>query len=323
MAERAPDARRVSVVTVSWNSARWLDGCLASLAAQQLAPVQVVVVDNGSADDSAGVARRRGAQVIEAGANLGFCRASNLGYRSTHGGSVLFLNPDVVLEPDYLARATAPFEAAPRVGFVAGKLLRFDRRTLDSAGQILARSRRTVERGYGQPDAGQFDEPGPIFSACGAAALYRRAALEDVAPDGEVFDEDFFAFHEDLDLGWRANRMGWRGRYEPSARAYHFRGSTDPAVTGEGPRRARLTTLSDDLAYHAVKNRYLAMIKNDRPGAMLRDLPFILGREALVWGYLALRRPRVGWRVIADRRSRRRARQRRRALRPRWQEAAA
>jgi len=310
----AYDPRRVSAVVVTWNSASYVEKCLASLQAQRLRPVQVVVVDNGSTDASARLARDAGAEVLEAGRNLGFCRANNLGWERARGGAVLFVNPDVVLDPDYLECATRELAAGARVGLVAGKLLRFDGATLDSAGQLLARSRRTVERGYGQPDEGHFDQAGPIFSVCGAAALYRRAALEQIAPDGEVFDEDFFAFHEDIDLGWRAQRMGWKGRYVPEARGLHFRGSTDPGIRSDEPRRSRLRTLSNDLAYHAVKNRYLAMIKNDALGAVLRDLPFILGREALLWGYLALARPRVGWRVLRDGAMRRRAWRRRREL---------
>ncbi|MGD8376527.1 MAG: glycosyltransferase family 2 protein [Acidobacteriota bacterium] len=306
----------MSVVIVTWNSSRWIGECLASLREQLLRPEEVIVVDNGSRDGTVSIARGGGAEVRETGGNLGFCRASNLGYAAARGGSVLFLNPDVVLEPDYLRRAVPAFAEGDRVGFVAGKLLRFDRRTIDSAGQRLGRSRRTVDRGYGKADRGQLDEPVEVFSVCGAAALYRRRTLEDVAPDGEVFDEDFFAFHEDLDLGWRARNRGWVGRYVPDARGYHFRGATDAAIAGGRRRRRRLRTLPDELAYHAVKNRYLAMLKNDRPGAFLRDLPFILGREAQIWAYLAVCRPGVAWRVLRDTGTRRRARARRRSARP-------
>jgi len=129
-----------------------------------------------------------------------------------------------------------------------------------------------------------------------------------------VFDEGFFAFHEDIDLGWRAQRLGWRGRYVPGARALHFRGATDPAVRAGGRRRSRLRTLPDELAYHAVKNRYLALIKNDAAGALMRDLPFILCREVALWGYLLACRPAVARRVLGDSASRRRAWERRRVL---------
>jgi GT2 family glycosyltransferase len=285
---------------VTWDSARVLPACLEALAAQTLAPERVVVVDNASMDDSAGIARRFGCEVIANRANLGFCRASNLGWARARGGAALFLNPDVVLEAGYLEAATAPLQASPRVGLVAGKLLRFDRVTLDSTGQFLGRSRRTIDRGYGQRDQGQFEVGGPVFSVCGAAALYRREALEDIAPDGEVFDADFFAFHEDLDLGWRAQRHGWSGCYVPAARGYHLRGGSNEELRRAAVPRARLRTLPDPVLRHAVKNRYLAMIKNDTLPAIARDLPFILGRELLLWSYLGLCRPRVAWGVVTD-----------------------
>jgi len=299
-------AHRVSVVIVSWNSAAFLSECLDSLRAQRLPPFQVVVVDNASQDGCVELARAAGAEVVENDDNLGFCRGSNLGWARCKGDAVLFLNPDVILDPDYLLHAMSALEAHPEAGMVAGKLLRFDGVTLDSAGQLLARSRKTVERGYDATDQGQFDAAGYVFSVCGAAALYRRTTLEQVAPDGQVFDEDFFVFHEDLDLGWRAQRLGWRGWYEPRARARHFRGSTD-AARRAGSRRRRLTTLPAEVAYHAVKNRYLSMIKNDTLIHVLLDLPFILGREVLLWSYLMLRRPQVGWRVLTDGACRRRA----------------
>jgi GT2 family glycosyltransferase len=312
---------RVSVVIVSWNSAAFLGECLASVAGQTRPVHQVVVVDNASRDGSAALARQAGAELVQNDDNLGFCRGSNLGWARSTGDAALFLNPDVILEENYLEHALEALHQ-PGVGMVAGKLLRFDGITLDSAGQEMARSRRTVERGYDLPDHGQFDEPGPVFSVCGAAALYRRETLEDVAPEGEVFDEGFFAFHEDLDLGWRAQRLGWQGWYEPAARARHFRGSTD-AERRAGSRRRRLATLPAEAAYHAVKNRYLAMIKNDAVGDVLADLPFILGREMLLWGYLLLRRPTVGWRVLRDRAGRRRAWECRRRLAGRRQAGAA
>jgi len=306
------DRSRVTVVIVTWESAQVLPDCLDSLAAQTLTPESIVVVDNASSDGCAELARRSGCEVIANRENLGFCRASNQGWERARGGAVLFLNPDVVLDPGYLEAATAGLQEGPRIGFVAGKLLRFDRATLDSAGQLLGRSRRTVERGYGEPDRGQFDLAGPVFSVCGAAALYARAALEEIAPDGEVFDSDFFAFHEDLDLGWRAQRHGWTGRYVPAARGYHLRGGSHEGLRSSVVPRSRLRTLPDSILRHAVKNRYLAMIKNDTLPRIIRDLPFILGRDLLLWGYLGVCRPRVAWSVAADRESRRRAWEKRR-----------
>src|SRR5262249_50839389 len=140
------------------------------------------------------------ATLVENGRNLGFCAANNIGLARSRGDYVLFLNADAVLTPAYLEEALREMEADRAVGMVAGKVLRFDRRTIDTAGQRLTRARRIEERGYGEIDRGQYDEPGEVFSVCGAVALYRRAAIDSVTLDGEFFDEDFFAFWEDLDV---------------------------------------------------------------------------------------------------------------------------
>jgi hypothetical protein len=155
-------ARDGSVIVVSWNSARFLEGCLASLAAQRGAVMEVVVVDNGSTDGSAALARARDprARVIELGENRGFCAANNAGPRGGHG----IVRPVPQRRRGALRRLrradASGLRRDPRIGMVAGRLLRFDRRTVDSAGQFLTRSRRVVERAYGEPDGPGLDAPG-------------------------------------------------------------------------------------------------------------------------------------------------------------------
>ena len=287
------DARLVSVIVLSWNSREFLEECLASVLRQTHPEVELIVVDNASTDGSAALVKQRfpEASLVENAANIGFCAGNNVGVRRARGGFVLFLNADAILEPDYLERALAALEAGASIGMVAGKVLRFDRRTLDTTGQILTRGRRVKERGYGETDLGQHDRPGEVFSVCGAVALYRRLVVDDVSLAGEFFDEDFFAFGEDLDVGWRARRLGWRCVYEPRARAYHFRGGTQ-AVRPEGhARRREMTRRPPQIQAHIVKNRYLAMIKNETPGSFLVNLPFILGWELVLWAWLIMFSP--------------------------------
>jgi GT2 family glycosyltransferase len=283
----------VSVIVVSWNSRDFLPGCLASVREQSHPAVEVIVVDNASSDGSPALAREHhpSALVIENTQNLGFCAVNNIGLKRARGAYILFLNADATLEPRYLEEALRAFPADRRTGMVAGKVLRFDHHTLDTTGQILTRSRRVRERGYGEPDRGQYDRPGEVFSVCGAVALVSREMVESVSLDGEFFDEDFFAFYEDLDAGWRAQRLGWRCAYVPSAVARHFRGGTQDARRDGPARRREMTRRPPVIQAHIVKNRYLAMIKNDSPAAFLRDLPFILFWDALLWGWLALRSP--------------------------------
>jgi len=307
---------RVSVIVLSWNSREFLEGCLASVLAQTHPDVELIVVDNASDDDSAQFVRERfpSALLIENAVNTGFCAGNNIGLKRAHGAYILFLNADAVLEPTYLEKALERFASHERAGSVAGKVLRFDRRTLDTTGQILTRSRRVKERGYGEPDSGQYERPGDVFSVCGAAALYRREAIDDVSVDGEFFDEDFFAFGEDFDAGWRARRLGWACLYEPSAVAAHYRGGTQAVRGVTGRKRLEMTRRPPHIQAHIVKNRYLAMIKNETPGSFLANLPFILAWDIALWVWLAIFSPATILMIWRHRGLFRRAFAKRRAL---------
>ena len=298
----------VAVIVVTRDSARFLVDCLASLRGLERPPAEVVVVDNASADGTPDLVRREfpEAVLLETGGNAGFCRANNLGIASCRSPFVLVLNPDTRLDSRFLEELLPAFDD-PRVGSACGKLLRFDGRTVDSAGQILGRSRQPVDRGYGTLDRGAFDRDDEVFGACGAAALYRRAMIEDVAdPGGAFFDEAFFAYYEDLDVAWRARRRGWRVAYRHRAVGFHHRGGTATSLSAR--RRARaLLARDDDLRFHIAKNRYLTVLRNDRPGAYLRDLPFVLARDVGTLGILLLTSPRVLVRLWREREAFRRA----------------
>lgn len=291
----APEGQApVAVVIVTWNSARFLEGCLGSLARLARPPAEIAVVDSGSTDGSADLARRLcpAARVLACADNVGFCAANNRGIRATTSPFVLVLNPDTILEPEFLERMLPAFDD-PGVGIVAPKLLRFDRTTIDSAGQLLSRSRRPRDRGYGRADRGQFDRDEAVFGACGAAALYRRAMLQSIAdPGGSYFDEAFFAFGEDLDLAWRAARLGWRAVYRHRAVGYHARGGT--AAGRE--RLRRLTAFlgrSEEVRFHVIKNRYLCILRNDTVAGYLGNLPFVLGRDLALLAMVLVGSPSV------------------------------
>jgi GT2 family glycosyltransferase len=292
----------VAVVIVTWNSAAYLPGCLDSLRRLVRPPAEIVVVDSGSSDGAADLVRRDypEARLVACAENVGFCRGNNLGIGATSSPFVLVLNPDTWLEPEFLERLLPGFDD-PAVGIVAGKLLRFDRATLDTAGQLLSRARRPQDRGYGQPDRGQFDRDAAVFGACGAAALYRRTMLEAVADPGPCyFDETFFAFGEDLDLAWRAQRAGWRAVYRHRAVGYHARGGSATRAP-RLRRRIPLLGRSPEIRFHAVKNRYLAILRNDTVAAYLRDLPFIASRDLATLVLLLLTSPGVLARLWRER----------------------
>jgi GT2 family glycosyltransferase len=296
---RAP----IAVVVVAWNSAAYLPGCLDSLRGLARPPAELVVVDSGSTDGSADLVRRGypEARLIVHEENIGFCRGNNLGIRATSSPFVLALNPDTVLEPQFIERLLPAFED-PRVGIAAGKLLRFDGKTLDSAGQRLSRARRPKDRGYNCLDVGQFERDEEVFGACGAAAMYRRAMLDAIADPGpDYFDEAFFAFGEDLDLAWRAQRCGWRAAYRHRAVGYHAR-SASATKAPRLRRRVALLGRSPEIRFHAVKNRYLTILRNDSVAGYLRNLPFIWARDLAVLALLLAASPGVVVRLWRQRR---------------------
>jgi GT2 family glycosyltransferase len=223
MTGSAPSA--VSVVIPNWNGRRWLPGCLASLAAQQLPPAEVIVVDNGSADDSLAYLHDEhpGIRVLALGANTGFAHAANRGIAAAGSDLVALINTDVELEPDWLAATSAPLSEDPRVAAVACKMLQLgDRRAIYDAGDVLRRDGACVQRGRFERDDGRFDTPGDVFGACAGAALYRRDAV--LAVGG--FDERYFAYLEDVDLALALRRAGWNCRYVPAVALHAGEGSS-------------------------------------------------------------------------------------------------
>ncbi len=261
-----------SVVVPNFNGRRWLPGCLDSLAAQTLAPTEVVVVDNGSSDGSAALASGRpGVRVVELGRNLGFAAAANRGIGSVETESVALVNTDVVLAADWLERMEAALGSAPDVGAVACKMVDLeDPSVLYDAGDVLRRDGVCEQRGRFERDDGSFDEPGEVFAASAGAALYRRGAVLDVGG----FDERFFLYLEDVDLGLRLRLAGWRCRYEPAV-ARH---------AGEGSAPAGGPT-----AWTWVERNTLLLAAKAFP---LRWAPQVLYRQA-GWAWHALRERRL------------------------------
>ncbi len=305
--ERSPSGGKhpsapVAVVIVTWNAAPFISDCLRSLRDLRRPPAETMVVDNASVDGTLEIVRRGFPEVglIRCESNLGFCRANNLGIARTTSPFVLVLNPDTRLGEDFLEVLLPAFDD-PRVGMAAGKLLRFDGRTIDSAGQDLARSRQPKDRGYGRKDRGQFDRDQEVFGVCGAAALYRRAMLTDLADqEGTIFDETFFAFYEDLDLAWRGRRRGWKAVYRHRAIGFHARGGTSRS-RGVRRRFAALLGRPPEVRFHVAKNRYLTILRNDTPRDYLVNLPFVLARDLGMIGLLLLTSPGVLLRLWRER----------------------
>ena len=244
----------VAVVIPNFNGARWLPGVLDSVAAQTVAPAEVVVVDDGSTDGSLALLAERfpDVRVVALPANGGFARTANAGLAAVGGEAVALLNTDVVLAPDWLERAVAALEAAPHAAAVATKMVDLDDPSLlYDAGDVLRRDGACEQRGRFERDTGRYDAPGEVFSACAGAALYRRAAV--LAVGG--FDERFGTYLEDVDLGLRLRLAAWRCRWEPRAVARHAGGGSSG---GAPPRPRRVGGAQHAAARRALVPRALA-----------------------------------------------------------------
>ena len=283
-----------------------LENCLESLARQSHPPAHVVVYDTG-------VDPARYETQQQAHPELSFMSGPNVGYagganrvvdrlrREGEPAFILLLNPDVTLDRDFAERLIASIVDAPRVAIATGKLLRPDRKTLDSAGIVFPRHRRPRDRGSEEPDRGQYDRAERVDAVSGAAMLLRVAALDTLALEGELFDESFFAYHEDTDLCWRARRFGYQVFYEPAAVAVHARGW----------QKAARESIPVAIRRHSFKNHYLQLVKNETLWGALRNLPWLFGWEVLRLGFVLTRDwpmlPAYGeaWRALPQARRRR------------------
>jgi GT2 family glycosyltransferase len=270
---------KVAVNIVTYNSANDIQACLDSLAAQTFRDFQIRILDNASTDRTLEALKKFEGSVTRSAVNTGFAKAHNDLIRLNPAEYVLILNPDTILRSEFLDRIVNALDGRPDAASATGKLLRMDGKTLDSTGIVMLRCQRHLDRGADEPDRGQYDKPEDVFGPSGAAALYRMKALEDVAVNGQYFDEDFFAYREDADLAWRCRLMGWTSIYVPSAVALHRR-----RVTPE--RRSELPAV---LNYHSVKNRFLLRLNNMTGSLYARDFFKITTRDLAVVGYVLLR----------------------------------
>ncbi len=297
-----PEALPISVVLVTWNSASTLSACFRGLAESRPPAAELIVVDNASVDDSAARVERFAAEapfpvrLIRNDTNTGFAAAANRGIAESSRPYVFLLNPDVRLLPDTLSTLHGSLSIAPPdVAAAGGKLFRSEgeelsaTRVLDSTGIVMTGSGRHFDRGAGEIDLEQYDALGEVFGLTGAAVLFRREALEAAKVDGEIFDEDFFAFREDVDLAWRLRGFGFRALYDPEAIAFHRRNVV--------PERRR--ELSKEINFHSVKNRFLLRIHHADARWLLRFGPKSLARDIVVVGAcLTVERsslPALGW----------------------------
>ncbi len=217
---------RVSVVVVNLNGRMMLESCLNSLWSQVYEDFEVIVVDNGSTDGSVDYLRSMAEErlrIVALPDNRGFAGGSNEGIRVARGACIATLNNDAEAHPGWLGALVDAMEAEPSRGMCASKILfAGDRRRIDKAGHLIYLDGLNHGRGSGEMDTGQFDRVEEVLFPDAAAALYRRDMLDEVG----LFDEQFFAYGDDADLGLRGRLAGWTCIYVPSAVVYHIHSAT-------------------------------------------------------------------------------------------------
>jgi len=235
--------------------------CLVSLVNQTERAIEVVVVDNSGKQlaRQAG-AERFGATILENPRNLGFSAAVNAAFRRSRAPFLATLNDDAVAHPHWVGALLAAVEARPEVGMCASQVRLMGEDSLDSAGMLIARDGATKQRGH-REDPARYGSLEEVLFPSACAALYRRAMLEEIG----LFDEDFFLYCEDSDLGLRARWAGWQCLYVPQAVVEHRYSQTAVAFPALK-------------AYYLERNRLFLIVKN-LPASLLVAAPwFALAR---------------------------------------------
>ncbi len=267
-------APRVAVVVPTWNSGRFLPGCLAALAGQTYPSFRVILVDDASNDSSAIAAASSHdfVEVITLSGRRGFAGAANAGIAACDEDMIALLNVDTRAHPAWLAELVGFLAQAPEgIGAVASKMvLMEDPGRLDDTGNTLSWWGSASKRGHGEP-ADAYADPVEIFSVCAGAALFRKSFFKTVG----VFDPEFESYFEDIDLGFRGRMQGYSYRYVPSAVVEHF-GHGSPLGRG---RYVQLVT----------QNRALTFLKCAPASLLLKHAPTLfLGQ---IYFLIAYRRP--------------------------------
>lgn len=289
----------VSAVIINYNSRDLIKPCMESLLAQTWPNLQIIFIDNNSADGSYEYFTEhfKNNIAVHNNTNFGYTYAGNQGIRLAASKYMMLMNPDIILAQDYIQKCVEKMESDPKIGSITGKIYKYDfqnnRKTdyIDTVGLLVFRNRRVIDDGQGMQDKGQFDHEKEVFGISGACPLYRKEALEDVKVFHQYLDEDFFMYKEDVDLAWRLRLFGWKAVYLPSALAWHGRGTgvlkrfTHIEVAKNRSKLSRFTK------HHSYRNQRWMQLKNEFAGSVARSFFPIIWKEILIGGYMVLREP--------------------------------
>ncbi len=254
--------KEVTVVIPNYNGMKYLKICLDALRRQTMKEFRILLVDNGSEDDSVSFVREQYPEVdlLCLPENTGFCGAVNAGIRKTKTPYVLLLNNDTEVFPQFVEALLTGIKKHRRAFSAAGKLIQYhDKSKIDDAGNLYCALGWAYARGKDQ-SVSRYEREERIFSSCAGAAIYRMSILKKIG----LFDETHFAYLEDLDLGWRARIRGYENWYIPQAKVYHV---------GSGTSGSRYNTFKT--GYSARNNIYI-LYKNMPAAQILLNLPLLL-----------------------------------------------
>jgi len=265
---------RVSVVIVNWNGKDHLAECLDSLRCQTFKDFEIILVDNGSEDGSREFVQEyfHEVRLVALQKNCGFAGGNNAGIQAASGKYIALLNNDTKVDPAWLTNLLKEAEENPSiVGMWASKILSYDNpEIIDNVGLLMYPDGLGRGKGRLEKDEGQYDKTGEAFFPSGCAGLYRREMLDEIG----LFDEEFFAYADDVDLGLRARLAGWQCIYVPSAKVYHKYSASSSA---HSPFKAFLVE----------RNRIWVLLKY-YPIEMILISPFVTLTRLLIHLYGAL-----------------------------------
>lgn len=251
---------KVVVVIPNWNGADMIVPCLEALS-RQSQKHEVVVVDNGSVDNSIELIEKYFPKVhlVKLPRNTGFAggvnRGIEYGLRKSFD-AIALLNNDAVVDKAWLGQLLSTMKQDDRIGIVTSKMMKSDKMHLDSTGDFYNAWGTASPRGRDTKDSGKYDAAEEVFGASGGASLYRRELFEDIG----LFDEDFFAYYEDVDISFRTRLRGWKVLYQPAALVYHEVGATSGKIHGFA-------------TYHGLKNIFFLSYKNLPLSLLLLQFP--------------------------------------------------
>lgn len=265
---------KITVVIPNYNGIKYLQNCLDALQKQTSKEFVVLVVDNGSSDGSYELLDNYPkVERIRFEENKGFCGAVNAGIRKANTEYVILLNNDTVVYEDFIEQLLKAIERDPRIFSVSAQMLdMYQPEILDDAGDLYCALGWAFAIGKGKP-AAQYDKPYEVFSACGGAVIYRRAVFEQIG----YFDENHFAYLEDLDIGYRARIYGYRNFYEPSAKVLH----AGSGFSGSRYNEFKVNLSSANSVYVIGKNMPLLQ--------WIINLPFLLAGFAIKIAFFILK----------------------------------